>query len=315
MRVAFNNLPDTMTQTTIIPFNANSRLLAKAQAYLSALDQLILDGDQAVQALIRALDVADSELKLKIVLMLGAMAATEVITPLYTIMTDRRHNEAIRHAAAVQLSLVAGSLPANQTEALAEGLIADLGHTDPEIRANAAYALGWEGNRRAIPELLDILCDEDMEVQQAAVSALSNIRDERLFATLADRLMRGTKEQQRCILYHLGFFSSKQAEVVRICTRYLSNPDADLRYDALVVIDAIMGEDKSVPLFLQSLRDSDARIREKALVYLTAVEEHLLKEATAHIRPLLQDPSPAIRQAAIRLMHHIHEGPAAVRLS
>jgi HEAT repeat protein len=301
-----------MTQTTIIPFNAHSRLLAKAEAYLSALDQLIVDGDEAIDVLIKAYEVADREMKLKIVLMLGAMAVEDVIPVLYNIMTDPQQNETIRHAAAVQVCMVAGALPVEQTEALTEGLKADLVHADPELRANAAFALGWEGNQGAVPELLDLLCDEDVEVQQAAVSALSNIRDERLFTILADRLVHATKEQQRCILYHLSGFSSKRQEVVRICTRYLSHPDADLRYDALVVLDAVRGEEKSGSLYIQCLLDSDARIREQALVSLTGIDEKHLKNLTSCIRPLLHDPSPAVRQAAIRLMHHIHEGPAAV---
>jgi HEAT repeat protein len=302
-----------MNQSIIIPFNVNNRLLAKARAYLSALDQLILDGDVAIRSLIKALQVAEPDLKLKIVLMLGALASAEVIQPLYNIMTDSQQSEAIRHAAAVQLSLVAGALSDEQTEALTDSLIADLAYVDPMLRANAAFALGWEGNQRAVPELMDLLCDDDLEVQQAAVSALSNIRDERLFDSLAERLVRGTKEQQRCILYHLGCFASKQQEVIRICTRYLAHPDADLRYDALVVLDAVRGEEKAVSLYIQCLRDSDARIREQALVCLTCIEEPQLKDVTTSIRPLLHDPSPTIRQAAIRLMHQIQEGPAAIQ--
>jgi HEAT repeat protein len=302
-----------MTQTLIIPFNSNHRLLAKARAYLGALDQLILDGDLAIRSLIKAFDAADPDLKLKIVLMLGALASAEVIAPLYQIMTDTRHSEAIRHAAAVQLSLVAGSLSQEQTRTLAENLMADLGHTDPVVRANAAFALGWEDNQRAVSELLNLLNDDDMDVQQAVVSALSNIRDDRLFDILADRLAGSTKEQQRCILYHLGCFSSRQQEIIRICTRYLSHPDADLRYDALVVVDAARGEEKSVPLYIQCLRDSDARIREQALVYLTGLDYRHLKDLTESIQPLVQDPSPTIRRCAVRLLHHIHEGPAAVQ--
>ncbi|RJQ68956.1 MAG: hypothetical protein C4519_22350 [Desulfobacteraceae bacterium] len=297
---------------TVIPFNPHGRLVAKARNYLSALDQLILDGDLAISLLIKAVDVSDPDLKLKIVLMLGTVADSKVIWPLYRVMTDTAQSEALRHAAAVQLSMVAGSVQADQTDALADSLMADLGHADPVVRANAALALGWECNQRAVPALIDLMCDQDVEVQQAAVSALSNIRDERLFASLADRLMRGSKEQQRCILYHLCCFSSKQQEVVRICTSYLSHKDADLRYDALIVLDAVSGAEKPLTLYLQCLKDSDTRIREQALVFLAVADESCLRSLTPRIRPMLQDPSPNIRQAAIRLLHHICDGLAAV---
>lgn len=300
-----------MTET-VIPFNAHERMLAKVRGYLSAMDKLIQDGSSAISLLIQALDVAENDLKLKIVLMLGTVAEPQVIWPLYKIMTDTRQNESLRHAAAVQLSLVGGMIISDEVDALVDSLIADLMYDDPLIRANAAFALGWEGNQRAVPHLVESLCDSDIEVQQAAVSALSNIRDDRLFTFLIDRLKRGSKEQQRCILYHLGCFSSRQLQVIQICTHYLSDKDADLRYDALVVLDAVSGSEKPLHLYLYCLQDSDVRIREQALVAMTAMNGSRLKGIEVQIRPLLRDPSPSIRQAAVRLLHHIYDGPAAL---
>lgn len=302
----------THTQDNIIPFNAKGRMLAKARDYLSAMDKMIEDGDRAIDLLVKALDVAENDLKLKIVLMLGTMADAQVIMPLYRIMADLRQNENLRHAAAVQLSLVGGMVPADQADILVDHLINDLHFSDAAKRANAAFALGWEGNQRAVPYLVELLCDPDIEVQQAAVSALSNIRDEKLFFFLADRLKRGSKEQQRCILYHLGCFTSKQQEVVKICAGYLGHADPDLRYDALVVLDAVSGPQKPINLYLKCLEDSDVRLREQALIYLYTTESSRLKGVEARVRPLLKDPSPNIRQAAVRLLHHIYDGPGTV---
>lgn len=294
----------------VIPFNSEGRVLSKARGYLNAMDKLIQDGGRAINLLIKALEVAENDLKLKIVLMLGTMADSQVIWPLYKIMSDAGQNESLRHAAAVQLSLVGGMVAPSDTDALVDNLIADLMHDDPVVRTHAAFALGWEGNQRAVPHLVDALCDVDIEVQQAAVSALSNIRDDRLFTYLADHLMRGSKEQNRCILYHLGCFSSKQKEVIQICTHYLSNMDADLRYDALVVLDAVSDKEKPLHLYLHCLKDPDVRIREQALVYLAVMDGNQLQGIETHVRPLLKDPSPNIRQAAIRLLHHIYDGLA-----
>lgn len=300
---------DPMT-SAVIPFNNQERVLSKVRSYLSALDRLVQDGEEAVDLLVSALGFADNDLKLKIVLMLGTMPYHLVAWPLYKVMSDIGLNESIRHAAAVQLSLVGAQTRDN--DALVDNLLADLGHPDPTIRANAAFALGWEGNQRAVPGLVDALCDKDMEVQQAAVSALSNIRDDRLFVFLADRLKRGGKEQQRCILYHLGEFSSRRKDVERICTRYLTHIDPDLRYDALVVLDAISFDDKPLHLYATCLHDKDERIREQALHYLAKADDQHLDEVVQHVHPLLTDHSPTIRQAAIRLMNMIYKGPVAV---
>jgi HEAT repeat protein len=294
---------------SIIPFDAEARLLGKVRGYLCNMEELIQDGDQAVGLLINALHLADSDLKLRIVLMLGAMADPRVIDPLYQLMADDKQYDSLRHAAAVQLSLVGARIADN---GWVDRLVGDLGDAEPFMRASAAFALGWEGNRRAVAALVNALGDPDMEVQQAAVSALTNIKDERLFAVLTERLVSGPKEQQRCILYHLCCFASRRREVAQICTRFLSHPDADLRYDALVVLDAVSGVAKPLPLFLQCLEDPDPRIREVALAYLDGEDKRRLKALAPKVRPLARDPVPNIRQAAVRLLHHICDGPVAM---
>jgi HEAT repeat protein len=295
---------------TIILFDAKARAVAKAQYYLSDMEGLIRDGERAIAFLLQALGAADDDLKLRIVLVLGAIADSRVIAPLYALMRDERQSESLRHAAAVQLSLL-GDKVEDPRQWVAD-LIEDLDNEDPFMRATAAFALGWEGNQQAITPLLEALCDPDMEVQQAAVSALTNIKDEPLFDVLIERLMSGPKEQQRCILYHLSCFGTRRREVMGICARYLDHPDADLRYDALVVLDAVNPIDKPLPLYLQSLTDPDPRIREVALVYLAAEDKTRLQRLEPEVLALVSDPVPNIRRAATRLLHHIQDGPMVI---
>ena len=297
---------------TVIQFNGHERLLTKVKNYLHAMDKLIQDGDQALGLLIKALDVADDETKLRIVLLLGSIASDQSVWPLYRLMTDLNQHDTIRHAAASQLSMVGGVV--RDVDALVDNLIADLAYHHAAVRAAAAFALGWEGNQRAVPPLVDALCDPDPEVQQAAVGALANIGDERLFDTLAKAMQRSSKEQQRCILYHLSCFKSRHQEVVEICGGYLNQSDADLRYDALVVLDSVCGTQKPLHLYLQCLEDDDLRIREQALLYLAGADRSHLRRKNMDlcVLPLAQDRSPNVRQAAIRLLNHIGHGPVAV---
>ena len=257
-------------------------------------------------------NVLDDETKLKIVLMLGSTASDQCIWPLYRLMTDMNQHDTIRHAAASQLSVLGPEV--RESEALVDNLIADLGYHHAAVRAAAAFALGWEGNQRAVSPLVDALCDPDPEVQQAAVGALANIGDDHLFDILASAMQRSSKEQQRCILYHLSCFKSRHHEVIRICEEYLIQPDADLRYDALVVLDSVCGPHKPLHLYLQCLEDDDLRIREQALRYLAGADRSHLRRKNMDlcVLPLVQDRSPNVRQAAIRLLNHIGHGPVAV---
>lgn len=292
----------------IIQFDVQERLLAKVRCYIYGVDKLIREGDEAIDVLLRAYPLAKDDLKIKIVLLLGTLASPAVIDPLLTIMRNDADSEAIRQAAAIQLSVVGGVLGDNEPlvcqllEMLQGGPVFD--------RANAAFALGWQGNLQASPFLIDCLFDAETDVQQAAVNALSNIQDDRLFSVLTDRLHKRSTEQQRCILYNLVQFSSRHNEIVQICKNYLFDRDSDLRYDALVVLNTIADPNESVALLEKCLNDPDARIRERVLITLTAADHHLLTALEPKVRKLLNDNSSLVRRAAVQLLHRIF--PTAV---
>ncbi len=288
---------------TVIPFDGRERLLTRVCAYVTAVDELIRDGDRAVDLLIKGFPLADDDLKVKIVIMLGTLANTRVAWLLTDIMCDACQGESIRQAAAIQISVVAGLLP--ETDTLADRLLAQLDNPSPFARANAVFALGWEGNLKAAPDLIDSLSDEDIEVQQAAVNALSNLRDERLFSLLAQRLEQGSKEQQRSILYNLGHFPSKHGDVLQICKTFMFHKDADLRYDALMVMNSVADTAESLPLYEHCLGDDDPRIRELVLTHLGSFERQHLDRLSAKVRQLVFDRSVSVRQAATRLVHYM----------
>jgi len=287
----------------VIRFDADQRLLSKVRAYLSALDELIGDGNQAVDLLLKAFGVADEDLKLKIVIMLGTVARPQVAWSLLDILRDPDQSETIRQAAAIQISVMGGAL--KDRYALVDQLRADLQADEPFMRAIAAMALGWEGNAQAAPDLIDCLSDDDIEVQQAAVNALSNLHDDSLFTKLAQRLQKGGKEQQRSILYNLSHFPSRYGEAAQICRTFVHHNDPDLRYDALVVLHLLSDANRESAINDHCLDDSDARIRELALTHLRGVDRLRLKKIMPRVRRLVNDPRARVRQAATRLVHRV----------
>jgi HEAT repeat protein len=287
----------------IIPFDCEERLLSKARSYLSAVDDLIRDGDQGVAVLLKAFECADDDMKVKIVIMLGTIARPKVLWTLLDIMRDSELGESIRQAAAIQISVVGAN--SKESEKLVAQLRKDLESNQPFTRSNAAFALGWEGNMAAAPDLIDCLSDDDVDVQQAAVNALSNLHDDSLFALLAQRLHCGSKEQQRSILYNLGHFPSRHGEATQICRAYLHHSDPDLRYDAMVVLNSISEPIENLIIYEHCLQDTDERIRELALMRLGLMERRLIKALAPKVRALVADPRRRVRQAATRLIHHI----------
>jgi HEAT repeat protein len=287
----------------IIPFDCDERLLVKARSYLCAVDELIRDGDHGINLLLKAFDCADDELKVKIVILLGTISRPKVVWLLLEIMRDRKLGESIRQAAAIQISVVGATQI--ETDRLVAELRMDLESDQPVVRSNAAFALGWEGNMAAAPDLIDCLADDDLEVQQAAVNALSNLHDDSLFTLLARRLQKGSKEQQRSILYNLSHFPSRHGEAAQICRTYLHHSDADLRYDAIVVLHGVSETVEDLSIYEHCLQDPDMRIRELALMRLLTIERNLLKKLVPKVRVLVKDPQNNVRQAATRLLHYI----------
>ena len=287
----------------VIQFNAQDRLLDKVNHYISAVDQLISDGDDALDLLLSAFNVADEDIKIKIVLLMGALANTKVVPPLLAIMQDGSQTESIRQAAAIQISVVGGLIAG--TDELVDRLLEALKSDAPFDRANAAFALGWEGNGRATPHLIECLLDPAYEVQQAAVNALCNLQEDKIFAILTERLKQSAKEQQRTILYNLGHFSARHYEITQICKAFLQHSDPDLRYDALVVLHTVSEPEDYLDLYKRCLQDEDKHVRELALTHLDGLEPNLLMTVEDAIRAVLNDDCTSVYQAAIRLLHQM----------
>ena len=108
-----------------------------------------------------------------------------------------------------------------------------------DLRLHANFAVGQEGNFQAAIPLIERLYDSDIQVQQTAVNALCNLRDDRILNLLLERLEHGPLEQKRCILFNLWRFYSKQEEVTNIYLKYLEHEDPDLRFDALACLKPV----------------------------------------------------------------------------
>ncbi|MDF0591959.1 HEAT repeat domain-containing protein [Candidatus Methanocrinis natronophilus] len=60
------------------------------------------------------------------------------------------------------------------------GLVLDLKYGPPEMRLDAAHALGETGDQRAVGPLIDALKDDDWMVREAIKDAVKKIRAEQL---------------------------------------------------------------------------------------------------------------------------------------
>lgn len=289
-----------MDKHKVIDFESQERLLAKADRYIESMELFFQEKDRAIPVLLKALKYAHNKLKRKIILLLGGFAKQEVAWPLYQIMIDTQQDEEVRHFAAVQLSVTLPFLKERQP--LIDKLLGSLKHHDPEVRMNAAFALGWEGNARAAIPLIELLYDPDIQVQQTAVNALSNLRDDRIFNLMLERLQHGPLEQQRSILYNLWRFYTRQQEVEAVYLQYLQHQDADFRLDALVLLGLVTPPEKHLTIYRKCLQDNHPRIRALALKQISVAGLERLAGLKEEIKAMLSDPDMEVKQAAIKIL-------------
>jgi HEAT repeat protein len=151
--------------------------------------------------------------------------------------------------------------------------------------------------------LIERLFDSDSEVQQTAVNALCNLRDDRILDLLLDRLNHGPLAQKRIILFNLWRFYSKREKVTQVYIKCLENENAELRFDALVCLGPITEVRNHVDMYRKCLKDKDGRIRELALKRLAEQASDAVRESCrAEIQALLDDPDMKVKRAAVKFL-------------
>jgi HEAT repeat protein len=289
-----------MKKNQIIEFEPRERILEKARKYVDSLELFSQGSDRAIPLLLKAIKYADKDLKSEIIIFLRAFAKEEVAWPLYEILSDKSENDKIRNYAAIQLSVIGPFLKNSQP--FVDRLLKDMESPDAELRLHATFAVGWEGNFQAAIPLIERLYDSDIRIQQTAVNALCNLRDDRILNLLLERLEKGPLEQKRCILFNLWRFYSKQEEVTSIYLKYLEHEDPDLRFDALVCLRPVTEVREHLEVYRKCLKDKDHRIRKLALKRLDEEAGSCLLELKEEIETLINDPNMEVKKGALEIL-------------
>ena len=119
-----------MNKNRVIKFDSKERILKKARSYLESVENFFDESDQAIPLLLKAMKLADRDLKREIMLLLGSFAKEAVVWPLFGLMTDGSESEEIRHDAAIQLSVIGPFL--KNPQALADRLREEIESSDAD---------------------------------------------------------------------------------------------------------------------------------------------------------------------------------------
>jgi len=289
-----------MEENNVIEFESRKKILAAARKYIDSPELFLAEKDKAVPLLSKTLKFAERDIKVEVMLLLASFAKPEASWIFYEMIKNESEGEEIRNNASIHLSVVGPFL--KDPQPLVEKLLNDLESPDADLRLYATFALGWEGNHQAAIPLIGRLYDSDIRVQQNAVNALCNIRDDRILNMLLERLEHGPEEQKRAILFNLWRFYSKREEVKNVYLKYLEHENAEMRFDALVLLGPLEEDENFVEVYRKCLRDNDQRIRKLALERLSENSGSLLPETREEISVLVDDPDMEIKRLAMNIL-------------
>jgi HEAT repeat protein len=133
--------------------------------------------------------------------------------------------------------------------------------SDTFVRMNAANFLGSYGTTNQVPVLLKLLKDSDWSSRQAAVKALSKLKDERAIQPLADLIARGGSMYGQDASSALMNFGAPAEKAV---LELLNEKNADTQRQACNILQQI-GTGESLDALQKLAGDSDQSLSQAAV--------------------------------------------------
>lgn len=179
-------------------------------------------------------------------------------------------------------------------EELVEQLLTLIGHSNPNVRAGAAIALGRLRAVNAVETLVEMLNDPVYRVHRSAARAIGLIGSRAVGVVLATLQENPGATLRQRLADSLGFIRDPEAvEILAAAVNYLVPP---ARYGALDALSAI-GHAAAIPALLQAVRSEDPLSRLKAAQALQKINA---PEAIHAFAGLLDQADVRLRIPAIQ---------------
>jgi HEAT repeat protein len=272
-----------------------------------------LSGPELIDRLVTHAWSKKADIRVKAILLLGLMQDERALGPLLELYTEESLAEDVKNALVFIGRSKPGSLaPLFETDnQYQKRFITDvavevasplyyevfersLSDTDGHVRASAAIGLSRLGNMKAIAVIKKLLADPYEDVQEAAVTALSNLRAGIDVDEFIGCLRHKDPVLRRNAAMLLGVLAATNS--VDALGYALKDDNVSVRQAVIEALSAI-GTDESVKYLVQGLTDENPRIRASAALSLGSVSgENTLDPLFL----LLSDSDDAVRVSAIR---------------
>ncbi|XCN72771.1 MAG: HEAT repeat domain-containing protein [Candidatus Electrothrix aestuarii] len=173
-----------------------------------------------------------------------------------------------------------------------------------EVRKMAIQILATLHVNEAIPELRELLKENNFYIQAEAIKALAILHDKNIIFYLVNFLRQLDKETK-----HLQFIGNQvvstlqAAEVLPNIRKLIKDKNPNIRTAALNMLITLRADELTSEVIVL-LEDKDPYVREAAINFLESLNN---EEAIPEIRKLIQDREPYTQVAAIEALGTLHD--------
>jgi len=179
---------------------------------------------------------------------------------------------------------------------LVDASLRDLADTDPAVRADAAWDLGFTDDPRARAALRGRLADERPVVRRRAAEALGRIGDREALPGLIDRLGDDDRAVAAAAASAIEAFGATAIDALSAAVAVAPPYDAGRLANAVALLGRA-GDDRALEPLAALLQAPEPEVR---LAAARAVVDLGLVAGVRPLRTMLTDPDPGLRRAALR---------------
>ena len=180
-----------------------------------------------------------------------------------------------------------------------DGLIDDLQDRNPEVRLQAAWALGDREDEDAVPSLIQALKDKDPEVRGMVAWALGEIKDKSAMFPLIAALDDKNPYALEMMVKALGELEDETAS--EPLAQVFKDKNPDVRTAVIWAMGEIEGPE-AFEIVIKALKDPAVKVREMAVAVLPDFRtQRTLKE----LESMLSDREAVVRGIAARSLGNL----------
>ncbi|HEC97366.1 MAG TPA: hypothetical protein ENI58_04320 [Nitrospirae bacterium] len=272
-------------------------------------------GDDAFDIFLRHINHKNRDVKGPAIVLLGLLCDHRAIKPLLELSEDEFFRDAVKRSLVFigkrnpdylipgvkteipeRNRLIVEVISELQNPAFYDILLWLLPDHDGHVVAHAARGLGWIGDRRAVEEIFPLLIHPYPDVQEAAVAALTELKNFLSITELIDKLSSPNVLLRKNTALILGNIHA--VESIEALGFALKDESEEVRKAAVKAI-SMMGTDHANRYLRSALTDESAEIRAIATENFSLPGD---MDALDSIIVMTQDPDEGVRASAARAL-------------